>query len=772
MTILARKANNHSIGRLLAHLNGWWIVGIIGGNMFLLEEYIPLFFLMVVAVIGIVFYSRYYGAKAAIYMGASLLLSTLLLMQNPLHYEADYLTRVQQAEVKGRIKEVNTTEYNKYLILENVILIKDNEKKQLKTNIQVVADPKQDWTVHDEVQMKVKYSEVEPQMNPSDFNYTGYIKGKNISGLFKMTSLISKQKYDPLSERLLEFLKKQINKLYYGPYAGIMKATLLGDNTAIESETKALYNEAGIGHLLCISGFHVGVIMTLITAVLSMAGLSYSWKFFLAILGIGGYTYLTGNNISTVRAALMLSVMLIGRCLWREEDTLTSLALACWLILLHLPYQLFQAGFQLSFLAVLGIFLMINEIEKQEGAGIRNYQKWQKTLMITAAIQLATWPILAYHFYEVPFLISLLNLAVIPVFSVVILVGWMSLGLFLLHIPLGVILAKGIELVLGSIEYITDKLLKVPLAVLCTGRPQIEELALFIAIVILTGACYFRYIRPQIFCKGLFILSFAWTGWNVLLPSRLSISMLYVGQGDGLVIETPHHQLMVIDGGNFGKGKVMEDYIKYKGYRLIEAMFVSHSDADHIGGLIELLQTNIRVNTVFISSTDESELLQQFIEECRLKDTQVYRLKKEDTVCLEDLRMTCLAPVSEYAYSDANNNSMVLLLQYNQFKAVFTGDKEKGSDFSMYDGVGAVSLLKISHHGSRTGTSEELLLKLAPRYAMMSCGRNNMYGHPHAEVLDLLRGQEVPVSRTDQNGTIWYETNGYDLKETKYRKDD
>ena len=313
--------------------------------------------------------------------------------------------------------------------------------------------------------------------------------------------------------------------------------------------------------------------------------------------------------------------------------------------------------------------------------------------------------------------------------------------------------------------------MKVPLATLCTGRPSMIMFILYGGIVILIGAVLFEYIKKNMFIKGVALLGCCYQLITFFDISPLKVTLLYVGQGDSTVIETPKNQMLVIDGGNFGKGQVIEKYIKYRGKRYVEALFVSHSDADHIGGLIELLSSNIEVNKVFISATDHSELLQKFLSICQDKEIPVYRMSKQDTLVIEGVSITCLAPIAQMEYGDSNNNSLVCELKYGKFSALFTGDKEKISDTMIYDEIGPISLLKVSHHGSRTGTSKELLLKLDPIYAMISCGRKNLYGHPHEEVMELLEEADTKISRTDINGAICYETDGYYLKETKYRED-
>ncbi|MEE1070796.1 MAG: DNA internalization-related competence protein ComEC/Rec2 [Cellulosilyticum sp.] len=767
--ILVKKTVPHNVARPLVHFVLCYILGIIGGNIFLHKKYVSLFVYFLIVFISMLVYAFYYSLKDMMGLLISLGIGLFIFVAMPLHQESKLFKANQIYELEGQIDSVKITEYYKWVTLKSVEV--PTLEKKLKSRIQLRLSLTQQVSPYDYIKVEAEKLEIEPQMNPSDFDYALYLKGEKVAATFKAEKIVSYNIQTSIIEKAQNSLNRQLEKVFSSEKVGIMEAALLGDDTKLNEYTKSLYQNAGISHVLCISGFHVGVVIGVFSYLLSCFIMPYTLKQVMMIIAIWGYALITGCETSTVRATIMVTIGLVGRCMWQEEDGITSLAIAALVILLQNPYQLFMVGFQLSFMAVLGIILCNGEIEKKELEVEWKYPKWQCTLMIWASVQLFTWPVIAYHFYEIAFLLSLVNLIIIPIFSLIIIGGWCALiGSFIL-LPIALLLSQSIEMILIGIEQVVEFLVKLPLAHLCTGKPSMGEIALYSIAVLLIGAVVWGYCTIWRFYQGIFLILCLYTSSLIMKPQNLRMTYLYIGQGDCMVMEMPQKGLFVLDGGNFGKGKVLENYIKYLGYSEVQGVMVSHSDADHIGGILELLDTSISVKQVFVSETDESEHLTTLVEKCKRSKIPIYRLEQGENFKYGQLMMECLAPGGNKSYEDANDNSLVCRLSYGKFSALFTGDKSKESDIKLYDTMEPVTLLKVSHHGSRTGTSKELLLKLHPRYAMISCGRANRYGHPHQEVLTLLEEAKVTVNRTDQEGAIIYETDGTHLKETTYRKD-
>lgn len=745
------------------------IIGIIGGNILQQMQYVSLFFIGSSIAMVFLYIALKYEKVTVYLMLVGLVLGGFRYFTHPLQHEANIFECHKPYLIEGQVITVSSTDFYNWVVLDQVKVVCLEEPTAIKSRVQLKLKQDAHMTQGDQVVVKGNFLPPQMQMNPSDFDTPLYLKGQGIVGTFDVEEILQIKDQNAICENLKQKLSNKLDSLYSPPYVGIMKACLFGNDEEMTPTIKELFNNSGIGHVLCISGFHVGVIMGAIVWLVGYLGCSYQLRQVLVIFGIWFYALLSGFNISTVRAAIMATLVLGGRALWQEEDGYTDLAIAAACILWHNPYQFFQAGFQLSFMAVFSIFFCMEQFSVKSLEGEWQYPKWAQTMILWLVIQLTTWPILAYHFYEVPFWISLLNLVIIPLFSIIIIGGWLSV----LSIPFlffAQLLARMISFMLEIIIHSVELLLKLPLATVCIGRPSAIAYLLYGLFVIAILYRLFVGRIPKMY------VSLLMGGWCILLmnhyilPHPLKVTALYVGQGDGIVVETPHHQMIMMDGGNEGKGKVVEDYIKYRGKKQLAAAFLSHSDADHISGLIEIIEEGIKVENLFISEEDASERLEVLLALCDRKQIPYQRLQKGDVVTIDGVSWTCLGKAMGGGDS-TNDRSLVALMAYGKFSALFTGDMSYDVMPELYKNMAPITLLKVSHHGSRTGTDEALLLKLRPTYAMISCGQRNRYGHPHEEVLDLLEQASIKIARTDERGAIMYETDGNYLIENTFREE-
>lgn len=757
------------VGRPLVHGVLFYIAGIVCANQFLEKQYV--FLVMPIMSLFIMGYIFYFGIFQGIYALICLVIGIVALSGSLVIKEGHAFIPKQCYTLKGEVQEISITPYYQWVTLNHVE--QDQPQQKLKSKVQIRLQSNQEISLYDEVTVKAECLEMTPQMNPSDFDTITYLRGKGVVATFKVEQLVHLVPHTPLVERIREACILQLEKLFSSHKVGIIEAALLGDDSRLDETTYAIYQKAGISHVLCISGFHVGVVTGLFMLIGSYLPISYAFRQITMMVAIIFYAYLTGASPSTVRATIMVAVGLLGKCLWQEQDRLTNWAIAAGGILISNPYQLFMVGVQLSFMAVLGVTVALEEMEKKERFSEWKYGKLMRTLLVWLSVQLFTSPILAYHFYEIPFLVSTINLVVIPIFSMIIISSWWILGLSFLPgcFQLARVGSGYIESILSMIEELTKLLLNCPLATWCTGKPNLFEITLYVIGVFLVGCMIWGYLSKKEIYQSMAVLAAVFMLNGIMQPKNLKMNGLYIGQGDCCVIEMPRQGLLIVDGGPFGKGKTVEKYVKYLGYSKIQGMMVSHSDADHIGGILELLETSLKIERLFVSCTDQSEHLEELIKTCNKKKIPVTYLGAGDCVTYDQLQLMCFAPTRSVHYENNNDNSIVCKLSYGDFSALLTGDQSKGINNRIYDEIGPISLLKVSHHGSRTGTSLGMLLKLQPRYAMISCGTHNRYGHPHQEVTQLLEDEEVMVSRTDKEGTIIYETDGRYLKKTSYRKD-
>lgn len=279
-----------------------------------------------------------------------------------------------------------------------------------------------------------------------------------------------------------------------------------------------------------------------------------------------------------------------------------------------------------------------------------------------------------------------------------------------------------------------------------------------------------KFKKFTAFLTLLLILTFSGcSSSNVALPDGiLEVHFIDVGQADCALILSGEFA-MLIDGGNVADGDLVVDYIENIGITTIDYLICTHAHEDHVGGLSAVLQ-NFEVLNVYSPVTEYGSVaFSNFVTYTEAEGLEITIPEVGDTMEIGEAFATVLAPITDY--SDANNTSIVLRLDFGETSFLFTGDAEYESEMDMIDAYTRLDadVLKVGHHGSYTSTSYLFLLEVDPVYAVISCGADNDYGHPHEEVMSRLYDADVTVYRTDLQGTIVATSDGVDITfETTY----
>ncbi|MCL1964502.1 MAG: ComEC/Rec2 family competence protein, partial [Firmicutes bacterium] len=440
-----------------------------------------------------------------------------------------------------------------------------------------------------------------------------------------------------------------------------------------------------------------------------------------------------------------------GRVARRKADPLTSLALAAALILLLRPLDIFSAGFQMSFCAVLGIALL--------GVPLRRALEWMPEaakggLSVTMSAQLGVLPVSAFWFGKISVISLISNLPVIPLAGLLIPVSAMALALHALWPPLGYLLvesAKGLVLLL---LLIAKAAARVPFATARVGAFAWYFAAAYFACMLLCSTAVVWRWRARLLCMG--ALCCLAVGVGALTSYHgVYYVQLDVGQALSGVLHTGR-KTYVYDCGN--ENSDLTEYLLYTGSG-VEGLFLSHPHADHVGGLIELLEAGIPVRTVYVPANavcyGADELYRNLMANVEAHGIPIVEVAAGDVLDLDGLRATVIAPRRDPAgKGDANARSIVLRVKIGDYALLLCGDADVIGSSDV-----ACDVLQVAHHGSRNATDQAFLHSAMPGVALISAGRNNVYGHPHPETLARLESVGADVFQTQEAGalTLYFE---------------
>lgn len=614
--------------------------------------------------------------------------------------------------------------------------------------------------------------------NPGEFDAADYYRVAGQQGrLMKAACLAESGGFSAFRESLYrcrEYLSLLLGACYPEREASVMGAMLLGEKATLDEEVKSLYQRNGIIHILAISGLHLSILGMGFHRLLQSLCVPKLVNIILSVALMYCYGMMTGMGISIVRALVMFGLKLCADLCGRTYDLLTAMATAALLILVQQPLYLTQSGFLFSFGAVCGIGLLPS-VSQQFPSGNRVL----KGVFTGGWISLCTLPVYLCFYYEFPPYSVLLNLIVIPCMGALLLSGIAVMGAAVCFLPLGRLAAIPGVWILAFYEKCAAFCLKLPGRRWVTGRPQDWQLAVFLALlaaaVFLGGKRKKGYFWCVVF-GAVFLLGFR-------VPRGFEITMLDIGQGDCFYLSDGQGGHYLIDGGSSDRKEVetyqIVPFLKYRGVGRLNAVFVTHSDADHISGIKGLLQdygeTGIEIGCLFlpgVAQESRDEAYRGLEELSRGAGVPVRYLHAGDRMQSGKVMLTCLHPIANYVNQNANAGSIVLYLTYENFSALFTGDLEGEGETlvterltRMGEGGGLhmpqrITLLKTAHHGSKNATGEVFLALVNPRMALISAGWDNTYGHPHQETLERLESRGCLTYQTPLSGAVTVRVRG------------
>ncbi len=619
----------------------------------------------------------------------------------------------------------------------------------------------------------------EPARNPGAFDYRRFLRMRDI---FATVSVRKREQIvrvvghrgHPLYEYLIlpirASVRRSIGRNLTGAPGGLLRGMLLGEKHRIPGEVGDAFRGTGLAHALVISGLHVGLVAVFFLTAFKLCRMSSRATTVTTVVVLALYAFVTELQPPVVRAVIMVSVVLLGRALARLGDIYNSLGLAALVILAVWPTSLFTLSFQLSFGATFSIVALYGPLTHWIPQSWKDGD-WGKWVVgpacVSLAAQLGTGPLIAYHFQQVAPLSLPANLLVVPILGLAVGLGLLS-AITGWILPLLATAFNGCNyLVLTSLIEVVGAISALPGSSLTCPKPGVEFLTVSVACVFLLAHCDSRrWARHALIYTVLLYANLSlWS--SQLRESRLQITFLDVGQGDGAFVEFPNGRTMIVDGGirtsHFDYGeRVLVPFLRHRSVRRIDMVVASHPHSDHIGGLVYLLE-NVEVDH-FIDSGQayDSWTSGRLRELIRTKKIHYHRVAAGDSlVGLGGVGALVLHPTSAFVKAtgesphDLNNGSVVLRLEAGANSVLFTGDIEVESDPAML-GWGErlqSTILKVAHHGSKTSSRPAFVDAVNPRIAIISVGSFNKFGHPSQEVLARLRGR-CRVYRTDTDGAV------------------
>ena len=699
------------------------------------------------------------------------------------------------------------------------VCVKDNAvsvsgQKFNESKIMVYIRPDQpEIKIGNKVKISGEASAFEPARNPGNFDQRAYYARQ---GLYVLVWAEAVEVISAETDRVQHFLyemrsgwRKILTEHLGEYYGGTMSAVLLGDKSGLDAEMKKLYQKNGIGHLLAISGLHMSFIGMGVYSLLRRSGLGFisAGAAGSAILLL--YTMMIGAGVSSLRALIMFLVKVGADMTGRDYDMATSLALAAAVLCWRQPLYITDAGFLLSFGAILGLVLltpMFRELFGTESSKLPAAGRWLAVgLASSLSVNILLLGPVLYFYYEIPPYSVFLNLLVIPVMPVAMGAGIIGSALALISAAAGGAVLK----LSGAVLWVYDQLCSaagmLPGSRLVTGKPWAGWLIVYYVMLgCLCGLFYCLFLKRE--AEGAegshgdrYTVMLRLPGCGLVMCAVLmtvicrmeydradgiQAAVLDVGQGDAIHIRGREGNYL-IDGGSSDVSSAgiyrIEPYLLANAVDTLDYVFATHGDEDHINGIQELLEgqeLGVRIRRLVMPPEEfHDEKLEGLALTAQENGTKVLVIRPGDEIAedtapgrkgsgTDALVLACLGPEEGKGLKPGNEASLVLGLSYGEFHMLLAGDVEGRGEqmFCENDSLGQYDVLKAAHHGSRNSGTEEFLQVTRPSVALISAGVDNRYGHPHPETLERLEQTGCSSYSTQENGMLTVWTDGEMMK--------
>ncbi|MGQ0646241.1 MAG: DNA internalization-related competence protein ComEC/Rec2 [Gemmatimonadaceae bacterium] len=553
--------------------------------------------------------------------------------------------------------------------------------------------------------------------------------------------------------------------------APLARALVLAEQYDLPSELRTRYADAGIIHMVSVSGLHVSIIAGGLLATLGAVGLPLRAAQGLALAVLAAYVVFIGAPPPAVRSAAMTGLTIGSRWVQRHTSPWSIWAVGSGVSLVE-PRIAIDLGWQLSVCGMAGLIASGGLCERLMPA----LSGWRKTIgesvIATGVATVVSAPIVAWTFGRISLAAVITNLLAAPLFNIAqpllfvsVLLSWSG--------PVAGFLSDATRGALWLIGLVAQVGAAVPFGVVAVAPTATTAIGVATAAAAIVVACAARrWQRPAALALGALLV----IAWRPLLPhgsGALELHMLDVGQGDALAIRSPRGRWLLVDAGGSWRsgdagGSVVAPYLRRFGGDVVY-LAMSHPHADHVGGVRSLIGA-AGVDTVWDTGfPGTSPAYREALDSVIAGQAAWRRVTAGDTVIFDGVTVSVLGPDRHWLERQHNPNeaSLVLLVQFGEVRLLLMGDAESGEERWLLERLARGGLradvLKAGHHGSGTSSTPALLDAVRPRVALISVGADNDYGHPSPDVLRALDARRIHVLRTDDEGTIMLSTDGVSI---------
>lgn len=711
-----------------------------------------MFFISVISgiVAGVIFKNIFYLIIMAILFG--------IILKRFFNYKYFYIFPLILIAVslnyKNRDYNLNDFEGN---IVGKIIFSKSNESvirtnyingKNFKTNILFYEN----LPLGQSYEISGKFKNPLKSMNEGNFNSNLNLKSRGIYSIGKANYIRlvkSKNFIASIPKLYTKNARMNFEKYLNIRNAKLLNSIILGDRTDLFDYQTERFKDLGISHILAVSGLHIGILaLFLNVALLKLTGRKRLTDLISFIIIIT-YIYSIGFPVSVVRAFLFLVLYKMNfyfKINFRPKDVFF---ISLGIILFLNPMAIFSLSLILSYGSIFGIIFIYPKIKSY----FVSENKLIDAFILTFSVLLILFPILILTFGEVSLLVFLANILIVPIYSVVITLGFiMSFGIspkiigtttnFILN---GIF---GFESLILPLKILSIKSFGINYTLIC-----LYYFALFLffykgkakPFIYKNNKIIFLYICIILLTLGLRFVE----EYNTYYERHI-----YVGQAEATLISYKGKNYLVDTGGARFENNTAEKFLfpvlNQNYVKKLDAVFISHFDKDHAGNLEKIIN-NYKVDNIFFSYLPEESEDLELLKKAK-ENSKLYLLDENDKINLnKDIALEVLSKNLDNKNIEPNDKSLVFVLTYKNIKILFTGDISKNVEQNIKRDI---DILKVAHHGSRTSTGEEFLLNTTPEVAIISAGVGNSFAYPHIEVLDRLKEHGIKTYSTNESGEI------------------